>query len=196
MEPFEIRSIPAKLGSGAFVVLGLFVLLTLVVAWEVGTFVLAVVTDDQGARTPLGGVIALFGLGLIWFCVRLLVPQAMVMRRYFFHDRGKQVLTFQLDQEGWRWLQVGTHVLLPWEGMRIAVAARTEDRMVISIEQPKPVRVADDPLSRQLHRSLKRRPVTLVPFTLISPTEDELAAAIAEQSGGRVELDRSAPGPA
>lgn len=188
MEPFDIRSTPARMAPGQLALTALLFLATLVLVLQATWAVVATVGADEPSTTQLlllGGVIV-----LAVFCVWLSIPQVMVLRRYFGEDRGKEVLTFRLDQDGWHWMQVGTDVLMPWDGLRISVRERTTEFVTIRFEHADPVLVATDPVSRTAHRNLRHQKHTDVPFTHTDPTEDELAAAIQAQSGGRVVLER------
>lgn len=188
MEPFDIRSTPARIAPGQLTVMALLFLMTLAVVLQaVWVLVMTVGADERSATLLLllGAVTLLAGV-----CIWLSVPQVLVLRRYLGEDRGKQVLTFRLDREGWHWMQVGTDVLMPWDGLRISVVERTPELVTIRFEHADPVLVGTDPVSRLAHRTLRRQQHTDVPFTHTDPTEDELAAAIEAQSGGRVVLER------
>ena len=188
MEPFDILSTPARIGRGHLAQIALLLLVTvaIVVQAVVGVVVAAIAEQRSTSLLLLVGAIVL----LAAFCVWLSIPQVLVLRRYYGEDRGRQVLSFRLDQDGWRWMQVGADVLMPWDGLRLSVVERSPEFVTVRIDHPEPVLVGTDAISRTVHRNLKRRGPTDVPFTHADPTEDELAAAIQAQSGGRVQLER------
>lgn len=188
MEPFDIRSTPARISPGSLAATGAVTLLLLILAVQDVRLAVAIVTGD-GDR---GRALVVLGVGLVFLAVigRLMWPNWLVINRYLRQDRGKQVLTFRLEESGWRWLQVGTDVLVPWESLSVRVKERTADRVVVRMEHPAPVLCSRDAVSRRLHRNLRKLKASDIPFTLSDPTEDELADAIAAQSAGRVTLAR------
>lgn len=188
MEPFDILSTPARIRWWGLAAIGVVTGLLAYLAVAIVQLAVGIVSTDGPRLLP--GVVLALGLALFALAVRMLRPQWALVHRYFRHDRGKQVVTFRLESAGWRWLQAGTDVLVPWETLAIRVEERRPDRLVIRMEHPAPVLCAHDPLSRLLFRNLTRTKATDIPFTLSSPTEEELAEAITLQSGGRVTLIR------
>lgn len=111
MEPFDILSTPARIGAGRLTGIAFLFLVTAAALVQLVWSTVALVTADE--RTT-GRVLLLIPLlALAGVCLWLAHPQVLMLRRYFGEDRGKQVLTFRLDREGWHWMQVGTDVLMP-----------------------------------------------------------------------------------
>ena len=134
MEPFEIRSTPARIGPGSLVAMAVVILVAAYLLVESCLQLYALTLGDREVTVTRVAVLAGV-LALTWVVVALALPQALILRRYFAHDRGKQVVTFRLDQDGWHWLQTGTRVVLPWDGRdhylagvyRTALATRADE---------------------------------------------------------------------
>lgn len=192
MEPFSIRTIPARLPLFPLVVgaavAGLAVLLGLL-GVRTTTLVVHNPPDDPGALAIRVGLL-LFMFGLLWLFVRMYAPIVQVTCMYLFRDRGKQVVAYRLEKAGWRYVIAGADVVIPWEGMSVAVTGRTDDHFHLRVDSPGPFVAARDPLSQHLRRTFRKEGGTEIQMTRTDPTEDELASAIAQQSAGRVALTR------
>jgi hypothetical protein len=192
MEPFQIRTTPARLPPFT-IVAGVFLLgLVVCVVWIGGQ------TTVLAGRRLFGGpwqnrvpaLLLLVAYGLAWIFLRTYGPVIQVVCMYLLRDRGKQVVAFRLDESGWRHVVAGTDVVIPWEGMTVAVAERADDKYHVRVTSDGPFAAAHDPFSRQLRRTLRKEGGLTIPMTEADPAEDELASAIAQQSAGRVALTR------
>ena len=192
MEPFEIRTTPARLPAHRLVIAAVVLGFTLFVLWRVleVTVLAARVLPDDPTRYVVCTGLLLLAYALTWVFLRLVGPTIQVLLMYLFHDRGKRVVAYRLDESGWRHVIAGSDVLVPWEGMAVAVTERTDDLIHVTVTSDGPFRAARNPLSRDLRRHLRKQRGFTVPFTMSEPTEEELARAIAERSAGRVVLAR------
>ena len=192
MEPYEIKTVPAHLRVATIAIGLLYVCLLGYLVWAAVTSTALVVRN--GADRPADPVarIALLGVqyGLLLLFARVCAPTLQVVGMYLFRDRGKQVVAYRLDQSGWHHVVAGTDVVLPWTGMAAEITARTDDRYHLRLTSSGPFTAARDPFSRQVRRTLRKDGGVTIPMTRSQPTEDELAAAIARASAGKVVLKR------
>ena len=158
--------------------------------WLQTTVLAAQRIPEDPSRYVACTLLLLAGYALTWLFLHMVAPSIQVLVMYVFRDRGKQVVAFRLDESGWRHVVAGTDVMIPWEGMTVAVTERVNDRFHIRVTSDGPVAAGRDPFSRQLRRTLRKEGGFTTPMTLSNPTEDELASAIAQQSAGRVALAR------
>jgi hypothetical protein len=189
MEPFEVRTIPARLKPS---LLAWSVFLTAGGLWLVFLVARFVVlasraSGDDASRGPTGAIVLAVATGMYFL---IAAPFVQLLLGYLFRDRGKQVVAHRLDEEGWHHILAGSDVVVPWHGMTIEVTERAEERFRIRIVSDGPFPARSDPLSRRVRRTLRKQRGFSLPMTLTNPTEDELAAAIQQQSGGRVFLQR------
>jgi hypothetical protein len=192
MEPFQIRTNPARLPpftivSGVFLV-GLAVCIVWIGAQTTVQAGRMLFDDPWQNRVP--GLLLVVAYGLAWIFLRTYGPVIQVVCMYLLRDRGKQVVAFRLDESGLRHVVAGTGVVIPWEGMTVAVAQRTDDQYHVRVTSDGPFAAARDPFSRQLRRTLRKEGGLTIPMTEANPAEEELASAIAQQSAGRVALTR------
>jgi hypothetical protein len=193
MDPFEIRTIPARMRPVTIVVSLLMLVAAMYVLGSVlWTTVAAArhIPEDPARWVMVCAAFLLLGCALAWVYFRWVGPAVQVILMYVFRDRGKQALAYRLDQTGWRHVIAGADVAIPWAGMDVAVTERSDDRFSVTVTSAGPLTAARDPLSRQLRRTLRKQRGFTAPLTLTNPTEDELAAEIQRQSGGRVALRR------
>jgi len=193
MDPFEIRTFPARLSRVTIVVSLLMLVAAMYVLGSVlWTTVAAArhIPEDPARWVVVCAAFLLLCCALAWVYFRWAGPSIQVLLMYLLRDRGKQVVAYRLDDAGWRWTIAGTDVLIPWAGMEIAVTGRSEDAFSLTVTSAGPFPAAHNPLSRQLRRTLRKQRGFTAPLTLTNPTEDELAAEIQRQSGGRVVLRR------
>lgn len=190
MEAFRILTIPAHLAAWRQVVI---VVLTALAVWVTGSSLVSLVSalalEDAWTRAVLAmaaGILMLIGLGFLWWLAADL--QALLM--YHLRDRGKQVVMFSLDANGWWWQIAGADVLMPWAGLTASVVGRDEEHFTLKLTPATVRRIGRDPQSRRIARILRRRGCEM-PMTHTDPTEAELAEAVERLSGGRVELVRT-----
>jgi len=192
MEAFEIRTVPARLSplttvpavilfGGAVYILWLGVRTTVLAARKV---------PDDPSQYLVCTLLLLVLYALTWVYLRMYAPAIQVVGMYLLRDRGKRVVAYRLDESGWRHVMAGTDVVIPWEGMAVAVTERTDDRYTIRVTSDGPFVAGRDPYSRQVRRTLRKERGLTFPMTMSEPTEDELASAISRQSAGRVMLTR------
>jgi len=192
VEPYEIRTIPAHVPVLTIAIGVAYVCLLGYLVWATITTTVLVVRSGADRPSDPAVRIALLAVlyGLLWLFVRVCAPTIQVVGMYLFRDRGKQVVAYRLDDSGWHHVVAGTDVVLPWTGMAAEITARTDDRYHLRLTSPGPFSSARDPFSRQVGRTLRKDGGVTIPMTLSHPTEDELAAEIRRQSGGRVALRR------
>jgi hypothetical protein len=191
MEPFEVRTTPARLKPS---LLAWSVLLTVGGLWLVFLVARFVVLaarpsgdDADASRVATGAIVLAVATGMYFL---IAAPFVQLLLAYLFRDRGKQVVAHRLDEEGWHHILAGSDVVVPWHGMMIAVTERAEERFRIHLVSDGPFPARSDPLSRHVRRKLRKQRGFSLPMTATNPTEDELAAAVQQQSGGRVFLQR------
>lgn len=192
MEPFEIRTVPARL-SLVTIVITLVVLGVAVYAfWTVAeTTVLAARTvPGDPSRFVVCTLLLVVCYAMTWVYLRMFAPLVQVVGMYLLRDRGKQVVAYRLDESGWRHVVAGTDVVIPWIGMTVAVTERTDEHFHIRVTSDGPFAAGRDPFSRQVRRTFRKERGFTIPMTRSNPTEEELASAIAHQSAGRVALAR------
>lgn len=192
MEPFEIRTVPARLPVVTVAIGVLYVGLLGYLLWATTTSTVTVVRNvaDRPSDPVVRIVLLAVLYGLLWLFVRVCAPTIQVVGMYLFRDRGKQVVAYRLDGSGWHHVVAGTDVVVPWTGMVADITERTDDRYHLRLTSRGPFVAARDPFSRQVRRTLRKDGGLTIPMTVTNPTEDELAAEIARVSGGEVVLTR------
>ena len=192
VEPYEIRTVPARVPIRIITIGVLYVCLLGYLVWVTITATLAVVRDvgDRPADPVVRVALLATLCGLLWLFMRVGGPTIQVVGMYLFRDRGKQVVAYRLDESGWHHVVAGTDVVLPWTGMATEITERTDDRYHLRLTSRGPFASARDPFSRQVRRTLRKEGGLTIPMTLTNPTEDELDAEIQRLSGGRVVLRR------
>lgn len=189
MESFQIRTAPLRLPWWEQAVGLAVVVVASWVGWRtLEALVLAarVIPSDPSRYAICAALLALLVL-VTAVVVHIAGPMAQVLARYHFRDRGRTVVAFSLEREGWRWRLAGTNVLMPWEQLSISIVDRSDECYRIRLRPGRVIRQGRDPLSRRTARELRRRGWE-GPMTLTDPTEDELAAVIRRLSGDRVRL--------
>lgn len=189
MDVFEVRSTPARIGPlaqvaamGVLVIAGwmlwdtarLLILASRTLSGDVGQYLLCALLLATIAALTLGVVV-------------VALPMAQVMLVYHFRDRGRQVVIFRLDRDGWWYLHAASSVLLPWEQLSARVERRDEVHFTLRLVPGAVRSVGHDPLSWQVALVLRLRGMR-VPMTATDPTEQELADAVRRLSGGRATL--------
>ncbi|HET6167475.1 MAG TPA: hypothetical protein VFE07_11660 [Marmoricola sp.] len=191
MQPYEIRTVPARLPAFTVAVGIAYVGVLGYLVWETVTTVAMIGNNaDQPSNAVVRAVLLAALLGLLWLFARVCAPTIQVVGMYLFRDRGKQVVAHRLDEQGWHHVVAGTDVVLPWSGMAADITQRTDDRYHLRLSSRGPFVAARDPFSRLVRRTLRKEGGLTIPMTLANPTEDELAAEIARASGGQVVLTR------
>ena len=192
MEPFEIRTVPARLPVLTTVIAGVYACLLCYLVWEtIATTVQVVRRLGDHPSQPAVSVLLLAVLyGLLWLFVRVCAPTIQVVGMYLFRDRGKQVVAYRIDQSGWHHVVAGTDVVIPWSGMAAEITGRTDERYHLVLTSTGPFASARDPFSHQIRRTLRKDGGLTIPMTTSNPTEEELAAVVARASAGHVVLAR------
>ena len=193
MDPFEIRTIPARMRPVTIVVSLLMLVAAMYVLGSVLWTTAAAaghIPEDPSRYVAVCATFLLLGCVLAWVYLRWVGPSVQVLFMYAFRDRGRQVVAHRLDETGWRHFIAGADVAIPWAGMDVAITDRTGDRFRVTVTSARSVAAARDPLSRQLRRTLRKQGGFTIALTLTNPTEDELAVEIERQSRGRVVLRR------
>jgi hypothetical protein len=192
MEPFEIRTTPARL-SPVLIVATVILLGVTVYLLRLGvqtTLLAARNVPDDPSRLVVCAALILVGYVMTWVYLRMYAPMVQVLCMYVFRDRGKRVVAYRLDGSGWRHVLAGSDVLVPWQGMTAGVTDRTDEKLTVTLRSDGPFVAARDPFSRKVRRDLRKERGLTIRLTTTDPTEAELASAIAAQSAGRVVLVR------
>jgi len=192
VQPYEIRTVPARLPAFTIAIGIAYVCVLGYLIWETGTTTVAVVRNvaDQPSNPAVRVVLLAVLYGLLWLFARVCAPTIQVVGMYLLRDRGRQVVAYRLDDDGWHHVVAGTDVVLPWSGMAAEITQRTDDRYHLRLRSRGPFASARDPFSRQVRRTLRKEGGVTIPMTVTNPTEDELATEIARASGGSVVLTR------
>lgn len=143
--------------------------------------------DPDPARYLVCGLLMLVFLGLVGGFAAVTAPLLQLVGGTLLRT---DVPVLVVDDRGLRLADAGADLRIPWSSLTgIAVAQRDGSGFGVRICAPGPVSAGHDPLSRSLRRAARKGRLSLR-CTRLEPTEEELARAIANASGGVARLDR------